>query len=396
MTQTTFFNRFSLAGFAATLIGNGIGRFAYIALMPALIQAGWFSKSDASLLGSATLIGYIFGAPASNWLTRYLAVGNAIRIAMLASGISYLACSIHGMPLAWFYSWRLVAGISGAMLMVLAPPFIVRLHQAKIKARVSGVVFSGIGLGAMLSGTLIPLLLLHTVETAWVGMGMITLLATALTWTVWSEPLTTAQDTGSKTYTDLSSAQKKVLVLTLAAYVFNAIGYLPHTMFWVDFVVRELDKSMSVGGFYWAVFGVGAAIGPIITGQLGDSIGVRKSLLVAFALKCFGVALPLLSTTAPSLLLSSLLVGIFTPGTVTLISIYTLECVGVSLHSRAWGLMTSAFALSQGVASYIMAYYAPIIPSYFPLFVVGSVVLALSVGCIWFTKPPRALTEQAA
>ncbi|CAK3148922.1 hypothetical protein VCRA2120E126_100030 [Vibrio crassostreae] len=54
-----------------------------------------------------------------------------------------------------------------------------------VKARVSGVVFSGIGLGAMLSGTLIPVLIFFSVVSAWIGMGVIALATTILTWNAW-------------------------------------------------------------------------------------------------------------------------------------------------------------------------------------------------------------------
>lgn len=148
-----------MAGLGATLIGNGIGRFAYIALMPALIQSGWFSESDASYLGVATLIGYIAGAPAANLLLRYFSSGLLIRSAMLISTFSYLACAWQDAPLSWFYIWRTLAGVTGALLMVAAPPVIVRQFSSDVKARVSGVVFSGIGIGAMLSGTLLPALI---------------------------------------------------------------------------------------------------------------------------------------------------------------------------------------------------------------------------------------------
>ncbi len=106
-------NRDSLAGMGATLIGNGIGRFAYIALMPALIQSGWFSESDASYLGVATLLGYILGAPAANILLRYFSAGQLIRFAMLISSFSYLGCALQEAPLTWFYVWRTLAGIAG-------------------------------------------------------------------------------------------------------------------------------------------------------------------------------------------------------------------------------------------------------------------------------------------
>ena len=58
VTRESPFNRLSAAGLSATFVGNGIGRFAFIAMMPALIQSGWFSKGEASYLSVATLVGY--------------------------------------------------------------------------------------------------------------------------------------------------------------------------------------------------------------------------------------------------------------------------------------------------------------------------------------------------
>ncbi|EGR1310264.1 YbfB/YjiJ family MFS transporter [Vibrio cholerae] len=387
MPNSAIINRYSLAGLGATLIGNGIGRFAYIALMPALIQAGCFSSSEALLLGVATLIGYIFGAPAVNLLLRYFSVGQLIRTAMLVSSLSYLGCAVQEAPILWFYLLRTLAGIAGAMLMVLAPPVIVRMHKSEVKARISGVVFSGIGLGAMLSGTLIPALIYFSVISAWLGMGVMALTTTVLTWNAWGD----VHNQGSSgivqaSFNTLSKLQRMTVMLILFAYTFNAIGYLPHTLFWVDYLVRELGISMFSGGLYWAVFGIGAAIGPVLTGMLGDRVGIKHALLIAFIGKAIGVALPLLSTTPVALFISSLFVGIFTPGTVTLVSTYTLEVVGYERHTKAWSVMTLSFAISQGVAGYVMALYATSIGSYQMLFLISSGALVFSILCILLTS----------
>lgn len=341
-------NRQSLAGLGATLVGNGIGRFAYIALIPALIQQHWFSESQASYLGVVTLLGYIFGAPMANVLAVRVSRPTLIRWAMVICTLSYLCCAWSSAPMSWFYLWRTLAGVAGAMLMVLAPPMVVRLHHSSLRTRVSGVVFAGIGLGAMLSGTLIPLLLLLSLESAWLGMGLVSLVVTVLSWSIWSPQPQTQIEAGGDRLLTLRAGQLGALGLILAAYSCNAIGYLPHTLFWVDFVVRELGMSQFHGGFFWAMFGLGAAIGPLITGQLGDRLGIRTALLLAFGLKGLGVALPLMDTSAAALLMSSVLVGAFTPGTVTLVSTYTLDCVGAARHTKAWSVMTLAFALAQG------------------------------------------------
>ncbi|PMK31285.1 MFS transporter [Vibrio lentus] len=392
VSQFKLLNRNTFAGLAATLVGNGIGRFAYIALMPVLIQSGWFSSEDASILGAATLIGYIFGAPASSFLQRYYSIGTLIRASLLLSSFSYLGCALKSAPFEWFLTLRTIAGVAGAVLMVLAPPVITSLHPQEMKARVSGVVFSGIGLGAMMSGTIIPLLIYQSVESAWLGMGAIAFLATVLTWNAWSlEVKINHCDKSPSRFGALSKNEHISISLVLLAYTFNAIGYLPHTLFWVDYIVRELEMSFASGGFYWAVFGIGAAVGPIVTGILGDKFGLKKALLAAFFCKAVGVALPLLSTSEMALFASSLLVGLFTPGTVTLVSTYTLEIVGTQLHTKSWGAMTMAFAISQGVVGFVMAHYAPQLTSYNVLFMISASALILSIVCIAFTSTKQQI-----
>lgn len=387
MSQVKLLNRTSFAGLAAILVGNGIGRFAYIALMPVLIQSNWFSSEDASILGAATLIGYILGAPASSFLQKYYSIGTLIRASLLLSSFSYLGCTLKSAPFEWFLTLRTIAGVSGAVLMVLVPPMIVSLHPQEMKARISGVVFSGIGLGAMISGTFIPLLISQSVESAWLGMGTIAFLATVLTWNTWSLELKPNHCAKSpSTFNALSKYERISISCVLLAYAFNAIGYLPHSLFWVDYIVRELGMSLTSGGFYWAIFGIGAGVGPIITGTLGDKFGLKKALLVAFSCKAIGVALPLLSTNKIALFASSILVGLFTPGTVTLVSTYTLEIVGTKLHTKSWGAMTMAFAISQGVGAVVMAHYAPQLSSYNVLFIISASALILSIVCLAFTS----------
>ncbi|MCL2309719.1 MAG: MFS transporter [Proteobacteria bacterium] len=387
LTKTSF------AGLAATFVGNGIGRFAYIALMPALISSGWFSKGEASYLGVATLVGYLLGAPLANYLVRRFTTGQIMRSAMVICSLSYLACAFPEAPLLWFYFWRTLAGVGSAILMVMAAPAVLLYFGVGIRGRVSGVVFSGIGWGAMMSGTLIPLLILQSVSAAWLGMGSICLLLAIVNWRTWDIPLP-EQAVGAKVYEGhQSKAGSAAIALILVAYTLDAIGYLPHTLFWVDYIVRELQMPLWTGGFCWAVFGVGAALGPLFAGQMGDRFGFRRCLIACFTLKAFGVALPLLSNHLAALLVSSFLVGAFTPGIVALVSAYTLECVGIQKHRRAWSIMTFSFAASQAVVGYLMAYMVSDAASYQPLFLVSSVALLFSAVCILFTRVERVAVK---
>jgi MFS family permease len=392
------FNRLSIAGLCATLIGNGIGRFAFVALMPALIQAGWFTQADASYLGVATLVGYMLGAALSDSLATRFPSAFLLRVAMLACSLSFLACAIADAPMAWYYAWRTAAGVSGAVLMVLPAPVVLSRHEVSIRARTSGVVFSGIGLGAAISGVLVPLLIagiglsvpvgetgtplfrLQGVTGAWLGLGSVCLALTALSWRAW--PADAEPAAASTEQADLPSEIKLRVALIVLAHGLNAIGYLAHTMFLPDYVVRELGMSLSTAGLFWSMFGLGAAIGPMLTGTLADRFGLKRCLIAGFALKAISAILPVLSSNSAVLVVSSTLMGICTPGVVALVSAYTLDCVGQSHHRKAWGMATSSFAVAQAAGGALMAVAATHLDSYHALFGVSAAALVGSVICV--------------
>ena len=54
-----------LAALCASLVGIGLARFAYTALMPALVAEQWFVPAQAAYLGAANLAGYLVGALAA-------------------------------------------------------------------------------------------------------------------------------------------------------------------------------------------------------------------------------------------------------------------------------------------------------------------------------------------
>ena len=403
------FSRLSMAGLCATLVGNGIGRFAFIALMPALIQAGWFSKADATYLGVATLVGYVAGAALSNALAARISSAWLLRASMLVCSLSFLACAIDGAGLPWYYLWRTAAGVAGAVLMVLPAPVVLPRHAAAIRARTSGVVFSGIGLGAALSGLLVPLLiagfavalpfgeatapLFHVqgVRGAWLGLGAVCLALTVVAWRSWpAETMEASQSTEKAT---LPGDIKLTVGLILVAHGLNAIGYLAHTMFLPDYVVRELGMPLATGGFFWSMFGLGAALGPMLAGTLADVFGLRRCLIAGFVLKAFSAILPVWSSSFAALLVSAILMGLCTPGIVALVSAYALDRVGPLHHRQAWGMATSSFAIAQAAGGALMAFAASRLDSYHALFCASATALAGSVICIALIRE-KAPSEQ--
>jgi len=363
-------------GLAATLIGNGIGRFAYTPLIPALIAAGWFAPAEAAYLAAANLAGYLVGALLAGRVAALVTGTVAIRWASLATAVSLLACA-WPLGFAWFAAWRGLAGITGGILMVLAMPAVLAITPARLRGRAAGTVMTGVGLGIAAAGAVVPAAAAAGgVPVVWL---ILSALAFALAVAVWfAIPGERPAEPGQRSAS--GRALDRPMLLLLAAYACDALGFIPHTVFWVDYTARALGLGLEAGGALWVVFGLGAAVGPFLLGSSADRIGIARGYVAAMAVKAVAVALPLAWTGYAGLVLSSLVVGMLISGTSTLCSAWIAERNGLAEHRRIWGWMTGAFGVAQAGGAWAMSLLFAASGSHRILFAIGA--LALAVGAV--------------
>ena len=378
----------AFAGLCASLIGLGIGRFAYVPLLPLMIDSGWANAAGAAQIAAANLVGYLVGSATAHRLALRFGAAPVIRYAMLAVLLSLLACSVN-VGVAWLWVWRLVAGASGGILMILAAPFLMRQVPANVRGKAIGVVFAGIGVGIVFSGLAVPAIGAANLAYAWLLLAAIVALGMLLAWRKFVTPKHTPE---THIVPPALPAQtflpRGALLALLCAYVLDAIGYLPHTVFWVEYLVHGLGKSLAIGGAFWAVFGAGAALGPLLSGFVADRLGFRRTLVGCFVFKAVAVALPLISTSMPSLFVSSFMVGALTPGMVAVASGRAIEIAGPAAHQRNWAMMTFFYALVQAVGGYSMAAVYGATHSFPLLFSVAAGALLIAAVIVAIGRDP--------
>ena len=176
--------RIALAGLCASLVGIGLGRFAYTPLVPALIAAHWFSASDVLYLSAANLAGYLAGALTARRAAAYWPPVTLLRASMALVSVACFACSAP-LSVPWYFVWRLATGIGGGFIMVLVTETVLPHTPASRRGLVGGLVFTGVGVGIAASGTLVPLLLSYGVASAWYGIGALSTLLTVISWRNW-------------------------------------------------------------------------------------------------------------------------------------------------------------------------------------------------------------------
>ena len=358
----------TLAGLCAVLVGIGLARFAYTPLIPALIDAQWFTAAQAAYLGAANLAGYLAGALAARPMASAHPAALVLRAMMVLASATFFASA---MPLsfAWFFVWRFASGFAGGVLMVLAAPTVLPHVPPARRGLAGGAIFTGAGLGIAASGTLVPLLLDLGLVATWCGLGALALLLTGLAWSGW--PRDGAAPAGPAA---VARAGAKLQALYVE-YGLNAFGLVPHMVFLVVFVAHGLGQGIEAGARYWVLFGVGAALGPMLAGHLGDRIGFAWALRLALGVQAVAVALAVLPAGAFGLALSSLVIGCLVPGVVSLVLGRIRELAPPEQTGAAWSLATVAFAVGQAAGAYGLSWLFAGTGDYSLLFGLGAAAI---------------------
>lgn len=363
------------AGLCATLVGIGIARFGYSPLIPAIIAAGWFGAAQAAYLGAANLAGYLVGALIARLLARRIAPAWLLRGTMLLVAASFLACAAPA-SFAWFLAWRALSGLAGGVIMVLAAPLVLPHVPAGRRGLAGGLIFTGVGSGIVLSGSLLPHLLHVGLGLAWTVLAAICLLLTVIAWRGWP-----ADPAAREVPAAAPAAYRGALVALSVLYALDAIGVVPHLIFLVDYVARGLHHGITVGASLWAVFGCGAALGPLSFGYLGDRIGFRTMLRLTLAIQAAALLAASFCTGLVPLAISGFIIGAFTPGIAPVMLGRIRDLLPGDIHAQqgAWRLTTIAFALGQAGGAYgLPAIF--LATGYRGVFLVGFAALAAALA----------------
>ncbi|MFJ2983883.1 MULTISPECIES: YbfB/YjiJ family MFS transporter [unclassified Pseudomonas] len=381
------------AGLCASLVGIGLARFAYTPLIPALIDAHWFTGSAVVYLGAANLAGYLLGALIGRALAVCFSGRTVLRGMMVLVSVAFLACA-WPLSVGWFFGWRLVSGVAGGVIMVLAASVILPHVAAARRGLASGAIFLGIGLGIAGAASLVPWLLGKGLQQTWLGLAALSLLLTASSWTGW--PAEHGQQPAAPAPRH-ASASPAIIVL-FGQYALMATALVAPMMFLVDYVSRGLGAGTQAGVLIWGLYGLGAIAGPVVYGLLADRLGARAGIRLVLLAQLIALSVLLGSQDLRLLAAAALLIGSFPPGIVPLALARVHQLVdGHARQNATWSRATVSFASFQAVAGY--AYSALFSASgghYGVLFAVaaGAVVLALLADLL-LKGEPRTVAARA-
>lgn len=369
-------------GTSGLFLGIGLARFSFTPLIPLLIRDNWYTVTEAQLLGAWGLAGYLLGGLAAQHMARLLAPSLLSGLMATCIALSFLVCSFPvSYPVASF--WRLAANFAGAVLMVAGTAEAsARLNDMGAGSK-AGLLFTGVGAGAVVSALLMPVFEASPVGQASRALTLISALTLVIH--LWAGMLLPARPRRH-----LPSAAprpghaRKATLLVIFAYGMDAVGGTPHAVYLVDYATREIGLSAGWGSLAWASFGFGAMAGPLVLSRLHP-----RMAFVAFLVKAASVALVSQTVWPPAFVLSAFTVGFCTPGIAVLVAKFIQGAAEPLGFIRSWAWATIMFALMQAVSAFTASWISDALQSYKPVFLISS--MALVIGAIAYLTAARSL-----
>ncbi|MDF1791407.1 MAG: YbfB/YjiJ family MFS transporter [Thalassobaculaceae bacterium] len=371
--------RVTIGAQCGLLIGMGLGRFSYTPMVPALIASGTLSEAEAGYVGAVNLGGYLVGGLALPALLRRADRVFWLRAALLLSVACLLASAVPG-GFLWLAFWRGLVGIAVAVIMILGISSVTATAPPTRTGIATATAYTGVGAGILLSAAGLPWLLDLGEIWAWGGAAAIGALALAIGLWAWSGPAAESVRSIPPPPATMGAARGDGLRLVLAQGLF-AIGLVPHSIYWVDYLVRDLGWSVSQAGGQWVLFGAAAIAGTLIWGRFADRAGFRPSLVAVYLSMTVGAILPVLVTAPAAIVVSSLLVGA-QPGLTAIIAGQAQRVMGPGSMLGLWRWMVLSVGAAQLVGGYALVALFNATGSYLTIFTVGGIAFAAGAALV--------------
>ena len=290
---------------AAMCLAMGFGRFSYTIMVPLLVHSGELTEFEAWYVGVSNLCGFIVGVLITEQVRRRWNVSLILRT-MIFISVAALAASAYEAGFWWLAIWRGVLGLTVGIIMVLGLAIATAVTPIAFRSLATSLIFAGVGLGIFLSGFTIPLVASNGNLIPWLGITGLGVGAAGLAIWGWRN----LEDVkcffnSNHTKTEFSRAW----IMLLLAHACFAIGLVPHTIYWVDFIAREIGLGLNVAGYHWGIVGVCSLMGPVVAFILARQVGTAWALVLMFGILAVGISAPGFQTNASVLLISSMTFG---------------------------------------------------------------------------------------
>ena len=390
---------------------QGFLRFGYAMILPSMRDALGLTYAQTGTIATASYVGYVLAASAVGWLVVRFGARRVISTATLVTGTAMvLTGSVQSYEVAVLL--QLVAGgasvIAISPMMGLATPW----FASRRRGRAAGIMSGGGPLGSLITGPLMPALILAFGPLGWrygwYSLGAVALLVGLLDAALLRNrpadvdrlPVGASGESATplpRQRASVRTAYTSPLVWYLAGLAFfSTLGAISFNTFFTTYLVQERSVSTEVAGQLWAFAGAMGVASGFLWGSISDRSGRKFALIAVYVLQ--GVCFALFAWGGSMVVYAAcaFLYGITARANFTVIAAFCGDLFGPRLAPVAFGINNVFAGAGMAVGPFLAGYVADSTSS-FTLAFWGSAGVALlgAIGSLPLRGRPIVAEEKS-
>ena len=352
------------AGILIIVAALGFGRFSLGMLLPSMGSDLALSYSRMGFIGTGNFIGYLIAVFVCSRLVKRFGYRLIISLGTLLVGTSMLVIGLADnfwLVLIPFFFTGIGSGIAYVPVMGLASNW----FGSSLRGLASGLLISGIGLGIMITGLLIPAV------NSWIGNnqgwrfnwmimgGLVLLIGFLSAIFIRNRPEDLGLQILEKTEKKIKNqsaelphkkspkSDKHILFHLGSIYFFFGFTYVIYVTFVITTLINDYNFTEAVAGRFWFWFGLlGMFSGPLF-GSLSDHLGRARTLALVYTLQGISHLLLALNPMPGSVYLSIALFAISAWSIPSIIAAAVGDYLGPLKAASGFAIATMFFGLGQ-------------------------------------------------
>lgn len=378
-----------LTGMLVTLVVVVLARLAYGLILPFMREDLGLSYQQAGNLGTASALGYLClvmmaGAYAARWGGRAAVL---LGLAMTTIGFTGLSFASHYVSLIMFMT---LLGFGTAfgytpVISLLATSFPER------RGAVIGMANSGVGIGILVTGTLVPYLSASYGEDGWRITWRVFVAVSALTlaaafFFLKNPPNLISPGHENRAPVDKTSVYRNRHVITVGLlYGVIGITYITQAIFMYSFALESGVPALTAGQLA-AIMGILSIFSSPAWGWLSDRFGRGSSLVASISLTLIGTLIPVVWPTLPGFAAHFIIVGCTISGMFTSVLAASAEHVKPAQAPLAMSYVTLFYAIGQFIGPAAAGLIIEQAGGFRAAFAASCIVMAFGVYLSWHLR----------
>ncbi len=343
----------------------GLARFGYSTVLPAMQEGIGLDNTQAGVIATANLFGYLMLAAIGGALASRLGPRVVIAAGLTLAGLSMLLTGMVS-SFAGATFWRLLTGIGSGASYVPVMGLMAAWFSARRRGLAAGILVSGSSFVLIVIGPSVPAVLNAYGDmgwrVCWWGFGTLVLIIAMIAALLLRN---CPEDCGLRPVVEDTSGNGERARAGLkwgavyrarsvwhlgAVYFPHGFSYIIYLTFFVAILVQEAGYTEAAAGNLFMLVGWLSLACGIIWGHVSDVLGRGPALMIVYLIHVVAFAIFGLTASPVALTISAILFGLTAWSIPAIMSAASGDIVGPKLAPAALGFATLFFGVGQAAA----------------------------------------------